>query len=198
MFLSFCQLSSTFSSDGADNWGTVCVVLLFEGEISLADKHKLLFSVPFLSSWIKMCAKGGEDIGTRRKIFEGGFMYFCALHTHTHMVCFFYHDPDPGRWTLIVNMQFVWLWLCRYVCMWWNGMSFCDSCFGYLIGYDNITGETLHFVRVDRKMQGAHFCLASNGVPPTKSKRIVLEINCMTYLCSFFLSQEYNCFLPPF
>ncbi|ODN03808.1 Lachesin [Orchesella cincta] len=44
-------------------------------------------------------------------------------------------------------------------------------------GYDNITGETLHFVRVDRKMQGAHFCLASNGVPPTKSKRIVLDVN---------------------
>lgn len=57
----------------------------------------------------------------------------------------------------------------------------------FVSGYDNITGETLHFVRVDRKMQGAHFCLASNGVPPTKSKRIVLDVNCMTYLCPLFL-----------
>lgn len=86
-----------------------------------------------------------------------------------------------------------------------DGISFSDSCFGYFIffypplltGYDNITGETLHFVRVDRKMQGAHFCLASNGVPPTKSKRIVLDVNCMTYLL-FSLSYLFSLFISFF
>lgn len=43
-------------------------------------------------------------------------------------------------------------------------------------------------------MQGAHFCLASNGVPPTKSKRIVLDVNCMTYLL-FSLSYLFSLFI---
>ncbi|CAG7734059.1 unnamed protein product [Allacma fusca] len=44
-------------------------------------------------------------------------------------------------------------------------------------GYDNITGESLQFIRLDRKQMGTFLCIATNEVPPAVSKRITLDVN---------------------
>jgi len=36
----------------------------------------------------------------------------------------------------------------------------------------------LHIVRVSRLHMGAYLCIASNGVPPSISKRVVLRVQC--------------------
>ncbi|XP_076304917.1 lachesin-like [Tachypleus tridentatus] len=41
----------------------------------------------------------------------------------------------------------------------------------------SITGETLNITKVSRLHMGAYLCIASNGVPPSVSRRIVLQVN---------------------
>ncbi|GAB6018919.1 hypothetical protein CHUAL_000571 [Chamberlinius hualienensis] len=40
-----------------------------------------------------------------------------------------------------------------------------------------VEGEILNFTKVSRKQTGAYLCIASNGVPPSISKRIFLQVN---------------------
>lgn len=39
-------------------------------------------------------------------------------------------------------------------------------------------GTSLMIPRVNRLQMGAYFCIASNGVPPTVSKRVMLIVHC--------------------
>ncbi|KAH0822325.1 hypothetical protein GEV33_000466 [Tenebrio molitor] len=39
-------------------------------------------------------------------------------------------------------------------------------------------GEVLLLVKISRSEMGAYMCIASNGVPPTVSKRIMVNVNC--------------------
>lgn len=39
-------------------------------------------------------------------------------------------------------------------------------------------GEVLKLVKVSRSEMGTYLCIASNGVPPTISKRITLNVHC--------------------
>ena len=39
-------------------------------------------------------------------------------------------------------------------------------------------GETLIFPKVTRSEMGAYLCIASNGVPPSVSKRMMLHVHC--------------------
>ncbi len=39
-------------------------------------------------------------------------------------------------------------------------------------------GEVLNIPRVSRLHIGAYLCIASNGVPPSVSKRIMLNVQC--------------------
>lgn len=41
-----------------------------------------------------------------------------------------------------------------------------------------IDGEVLHITRVSRLHMGAYLCIASNGVPPSISKRVTLKVQC--------------------
>jgi hypothetical protein len=41
-----------------------------------------------------------------------------------------------------------------------------------------VDGEVLHIVRVSRLHMGAYLCIASNGVPPSISKRVALRVQC--------------------
>jgi hypothetical protein len=41
-----------------------------------------------------------------------------------------------------------------------------------------VDGEVLHVVRVSRLHMGAYLCVASNGVPPSISKRVELRVQC--------------------
>ena len=43
-------------------------------------------------------------------------------------------------------------------------------------------GETLVLQFVSRSHMGAYLCIASNGVPPSVSKRITLEVECKSHL----------------
>lgn len=46
-----------------------------------------------------------------------------------------------------------------------------------------VDGENLTISKVSRLHMGAYLCIASNGVPPSVSKRIVLMVQCKyTYL----------------
>lgn len=44
-----------------------------------------------------------------------------------------------------------------------------------------MNGTVLNITRVNRLHMGAYLCIASNGVPPTVSKRIMLIIQCEYY-----------------
>lgn len=39
-------------------------------------------------------------------------------------------------------------------------------------------GETLNLVKISRLEMGAYLCIASNGVPPSVSKRIIVDVEC--------------------
>lgn len=50
---------------------------------------------------------------------------------------------------------------------------------GFLLSTANsFEGEVLGLARVSRLHIGAYLCIASNGVPPSVSKRIVLNVQC--------------------
>ena len=40
------------------------------------------------------------------------------------------------------------------------------------------TGPSLNLTKVERRQMGAYLCIASNDVPPSVSKRIMLNVNC--------------------
>lgn len=39
-------------------------------------------------------------------------------------------------------------------------------------------GEILKLVKITRSDMGAYMCIASNGIPPTISKRIMVSVHC--------------------
>ncbi|RZF35368.1 hypothetical protein LSTR_LSTR014654, partial [Laodelphax striatellus] len=39
-------------------------------------------------------------------------------------------------------------------------------------------GESLNLTRISRTEMGAYLCIASNGVPPSVSKRIIVDVEC--------------------
>lgn len=39
-------------------------------------------------------------------------------------------------------------------------------------------GETLEIPKISRLDMGAYLCIASNGIPPTVSKRIKVSVDC--------------------
>jgi hypothetical protein len=42
----------------------------------------------------------------------------------------------------------------------------------------SVEGPVFNITRVNRLHMGAYLCIASNGVPPTVSKRIMLIVHC--------------------
>lgn len=49
-------------------------------------------------------------------------------------------------------------------------------------------GDTLELTRISRLDMGAYLCIASNGVPPTVSKRIKVSVDCEYNFYVFFHS----------
>lgn len=41
-----------------------------------------------------------------------------------------------------------------------------------------IDGEVFHITKVSRLHIGAYLCIASNGIPPSISKRVELKVQC--------------------
>jgi hypothetical protein len=39
-------------------------------------------------------------------------------------------------------------------------------------------GEQLNLTRISRTEMGAYLCIATNGVPPSVSKRIIVDVEC--------------------
>lgn len=50
-------------------------------------------------------------------------------------------------------------------------------------------GEELIFSKISRTDSGAYLCIASNGVPPSVSKRIILDVECMLSFCHYTRSR---------
>ena len=46
----------------------------------------------------------------------------------------------------------------------------------------HVEGPILHLNKVSRLDMGAYMCIAKNGVPPTISKRIQLNVDCKLIL----------------
>lgn len=46
------------------------------------------------------------------------------------------------------------------------------------VSVTTIEGPSFNISRVNRLHMGAYLCIASNGVPPTVSKRISLTVHC--------------------
>ncbi len=49
----------------------------------------------------------------------------------------------------------------------------------------SISGNSLSFSSASRAHIGAYFCIASNGVPPSISKRIDLRVQCRSILFKY-------------
>lgn len=47
----------------------------------------------------------------------------------------------------------------------------------------SVEGETLSLTKVTRSEMGTYLCIASNGVPPSVSKRMKLQIHCKSLDC---------------
>jgi hypothetical protein len=47
-----------------------------------------------------------------------------------------------------------------------------------LVSVNVVDGEVLHVTKVSRLHMGAYLCIASNGVPPSISKRVLLRVQC--------------------
>lgn len=52
-------------------------------------------------------------------------------------------------------------------------------------------GETLELTRISRLDMGAYLCIASNGVPPSVSKRIKVSVDCKYY--GFSMDDRFVC-----
>jgi len=50
--------------------------------------------------------------------------------------------------------------------------------FPLLVSVTMFDGEQLSLTRITRNEMGAYLCIATNGVPPTVSKRITLDVEC--------------------
>lgn len=46
------------------------------------------------------------------------------------------------------------------------------------VAVDSYNGTQLRLNRLERRQMGAYFCIASNDVPPTISKRVSLSVHC--------------------
>jgi len=47
-----------------------------------------------------------------------------------------------------------------------------------LVSVNVVDGEVLHITKVSRLHLGAYLCIASNSVPPSMSKRVLLRVQC--------------------
>lgn len=56
----------------------------------------------------------------------------------------------------------------------------------------NVEGELLWLSKVTRSEMGAYLCIASNGVPPSVSKRMKLQVHCKCCTCSQMHASAYN------
>ena len=56
----------------------------------------------------------------------------------------------------------------------------------------SVVGEQLVLNHVTRNQSGVYLCIASNGVPPAISRRLILQVNCMLNFFIFFLLIVWN------
>ena len=52
-------------------------------------------------------------------------------------------------------------------------------CLLLMLSVASVEGPVFNITRVNRLHMGAYLCIASNGIPPTVSKRILLIVHCM-------------------
>lgn len=48
----------------------------------------------------------------------------------------------------------------------------------FFVAVNVLDGPQLMLARISRTEMGAYLCIATNGVPPTVSKRIILDVEC--------------------
>jgi hypothetical protein len=56
------------------------------------------------------------------------------------------------------------------------------------VSVPSVEGPMFNITRANRLHMGAYLCIASNGVPPTVSKRIMLIVHCKYFTFSLMFS----------
>lgn len=62
----------------------------------------------------------------------------------------------------------------------------------FYVSVNVVDGEVLHIVKISRLHMGAYLCIASNGVPPSVSKRVLLRVQCELLIFSRYLMLSRN------
>ena len=57
-------------------------------------------------------------------------------------------------------------------------MTSLNKVYFFTVSVASVSGEVLEIARVSRLHMGAYLCIASNKVPPSVSKRVVLKVDC--------------------
>lgn len=60
--------------------------------------------------------------------------------------------------------------------------------FFHFFAVNVVDGEMLTITKVSRLHMAAYLCVASNGVPPSISKRVLLRVQCKIYPIAYYLS----------
>lgn len=55
-------------------------------------------------------------------------------------------------------------------------------------------GEQLNLTRISRTEMGAYLCIATNGVPPSVSKRIIVDVECKYFRARVCCSERAKVF----
>lgn len=63
-----------------------------------------------------------------------------------------------------------------------------------LVAVKSVEGPYFRITKVARSHMGSYLCIASNGIPPSVSKRIMLIVHCMYKANNnkFFLISDFN------
>lgn len=51
----------------------------------------------------------------------------------------------------------------------------------FFVTVDSVKGEMLILTNIHRSDMGAYLCIAKNDIPPTVSKRFMVEVHCKSY-----------------
>lgn len=120
------------------------------------------------------------------------YIYFQVLQTHTHTITFVDTDEEMmiflcKSWILNYIKYIIHVPILQHITFL---LIYSHVRFFFLLTVLDWDGDTLEVSKISRLDMGAYLCIASNGVPPSISKRIKVSVDCKytddTYFSHFF------------
>lgn len=101
---------------------------------------------------------------------------------------------------LMLHLWFMCIWhtcMCVYTSHILNNILIEMHIFWINFPVNVVDGETLTITKVSRLHMAAYLCVASNGVPPSISKRVLLRVQCKNLILLFMnIKIVFHCYLP--